>query len=343
MRITFWVSTGPKPVGGVKAIFEFANGLQRLGHSVNLVHFEFARHSVDAATDIQWFDIHEGVNQLVVREGDGQPLPDADFIFPYHELFPAEVGLPVNLVQGYRIMPAAMERALYLSPCPKICVAKWLLAVGRDLGVPENQLVYVPYGIDHSTFRLVDSLEGRELCVAMLYHAHAMKGTSYGLEALMLAKERVPELSAVLFGTPEPPPGLPPWITTLRAPDAPTLVSEVYNRSRVFVCSSIVEGFGFTSVEAMAGGCALATSANGGSDDFAIHGESALVSDPTDVETMADHIVALLTDDDLRLRLARRGLDLVRGFDWDRSSEMLASFLERYGHEPDRYRQAVSS
>lgn len=332
-------------MGGVKAIFEFANGLQRLGHAVNLVHFQFAGHSVDEANDIGWFDIDPGVRQLFVREGDGQTVPDADFIFPYHAVFPRELGLPLNLVQGYRMMPPDMERALYVAPCPKVCIAKWLVGVGRDLGVPDEQLVYVPNGIDHSTFRLVHPVEGRDPIVAMLYHSHAMKGTQFGLEALVQAKTRVPEMSVVLFGTREVPPGLPPWMHAVKSPSAETLVSDIYNGSRVFVCPSIVEGFGLPSIEAMAGGCALVTTDNGGSHDFAIAGESALVSEPKDVAALADNIVALLTDDALRLRLAHRGLELVRAFDWGRSSELLADFLAEYGAAPERYGygQPVSS
>ena len=256
MRVTFWVSTGTRPVGGVKAIFEFANGLQRLGHTVNLVHFQFAGHSVDAAADIEWFDIHPGVRQLFIREGDGQSLPDADFIFPYHAVFPRAVGLPLNLVQGYRMMPPEIERALYVAPCPKICIAKWLVGIGHELGAPDEQLVYVPNGIDHSTFRLVHPLEGRAPVVAMLYHTHAMKGTPFGLEALVLAKGAGPEMTVLLFGTRDAPSGLPPWMHAVKSPPLETLVSEIYNRSRVFVCPSIVEGFGLPSIEAMAGGCA---------------------------------------------------------------------------------------
>jgi glycosyltransferase involved in cell wall biosynthesis len=56
------------------------------------------------------------------------------------------------------------------------------------------------------------------------------------------------------------------------------------------------EGFGKTQVEVMAYGCALVTTANGGSGDFAFHGETALVSDPRDVDTIARHIATLLRE-----------------------------------------------
>ena len=50
---------------------------------------------------------------------------------------------------------------------------------------------------------------------------------------------------------------------------------------------------------------------------------SALVSKPTDVGTMADHIESLLVDDDARMRLASAGREYVRRFDWDESARML--------------------
>ena len=337
MRVSFWVSTGTRPVGGVKAIFEFANGLSRLGHTVNLVHFELAGHTVESSQDIAWFEIEPAVHQMVVREGDGQTLPPADFLFPYHELLPREAGLPVNLVQGYRMMPPELEEAMFLAPCPKICIAKWLVRVGSELGVPKHQLVYVPYGLDHQTFRVTQPIDDRPPQVAMLYHTHIMKGMPFGLQALNIVKARVPELSVVLFGTFEPPRDLPSWMRAVRAPSPEALVREIYNQSRVFVCPSVVEGFGFPSVEAMASGCALVTTSNGGSEDFAFDGETALLSPPKDVEAMADNLVTLLTDDELRVRLARRGREVAQEYDWQRSCAKLASFLAAYGSDPARY------
>jgi glycosyltransferase involved in cell wall biosynthesis len=116
------------------------------------------------------------------------------------------------------------------------------------------------------------------------------------------------------------------------------IVNEIYNRSRIFLCSSRVEGFGFPCIEAMACGAALVTTANGGSDDYAIHGETALVCEPNDTTAMADYIERLLRDDELRIRLAKQGMEYVRQtFDWDRSAEQLDAFLTEYAADPGRY------
>ena len=85
------------------------------------------------------------------------------------------------------------------------------------------------------------------------------------------------------------------------------------------------------------------TTSNGGSDDYAVHGQTALVSNPTDVATMADHIESLLVDDDARMRIASAGREFVRRFDWDESARMLELFLERYLADPAGYQQPASS
>jgi glycosyltransferase involved in cell wall biosynthesis len=222
---------------------------------------------------------------------------------------------------------------------PKVCVAKWLIDVGRQAGIPDDQLVHVPYGIQHDVFRLTAPIEGRPLQVSMLYHPHPHKGARFGIDALEEVKRRIPDLQAMVFGTKNPEPPVPKWITYVRSPDRQVLVRDIYNRSRVFLQASNREGFGFTPVEAMACGCALVTTANGGSDDYAIDGVTALVAQPRDVNGMANRIKQLLLDDDTRIRLAVDGNAHVKRLDWDASAQLLEAFLRDYQAEPGRFQQ----
>jgi glycosyltransferase involved in cell wall biosynthesis len=98
----------------------------------------------------------------------------------------------------------------------------------------------------------------------------------------------------------------------------------------VFLCSSAREGFGLCGIEAMASGCALVTTANGGSADYALDGETALVTEPGDVEGLAERIERVVCDDALRSGIATRGMEFVRRFDWDDSARRLAGVLEQY-------------
>ncbi len=147
-------------------------------------------------------------------------------------------------------------------------------------------------------------------------------------------------MRALIFGTELPASALPDWATFVHDPTPQQLVDEVYNRCRVFVQPSLYEGFGFTAVEAMACGCALVSTENGGSDDYALPDETALVAPPGAIDELAVHVETLLRDDRRRVRLATAGAELVRRFDWDRAAAQLEEHLERYLADPAAFQKA---
>ena len=358
MIVTFIVPSMKFPVGGAKTIFELANGLARLGHQVHLVHFRMPYNYIESPDEIGWFAFEPGiVHHITTFDDDFSDLPEADITMPHEAViietlavlrgtpgapYPARAGLGANLVQGYGVMGDRLERPLFAAPCPKVCVGSWLIDVGRGLGVPEEQLVHIPNGIDHDLFEVVTPIEDRPMQVAMLFHNHPFKRTGLGIEALTEVKRRVPELTVRLFGASEPPTGLPDWMTATQLPDPATLVEEIYNGSRVMLCPSITEGFGYTSVEAMASGCALVTAANGGTDDYAVHDRNALVCAPNDGAALADAVEALLVDDARRIRIARRGQQDSLRFDWATSAGLLEALLERYLADPDHFTREIA-
>lgn len=328
----------PVPMGGVTVLYEFANALARRGHEVHLLHGRFWGRQIESLDDLAWFDFHPDVRHHV-DVGQQLALPEADVIFATEA--PEWAGLPVLVHQGRHMFPTEVEQRLLAHPCLKLCVASWLVQDAVDHGVPASELVHVPLGLDHGTFRVLQPLDDRPFHAAVLFNDHLNKGWAAASAALEQARRSIPDLRVLAFGRTAPGQELPPWIEFVLGPDHPRLVEEVYNRSRVFVQASKVEGFGFTAVEAMACGCALVTTDNGGSRDYAVHGETALVSEPGDVDAMAGHIERLLLDDAERTRMARAGTDLVAGFDWDRTGELLEATLLDYVRNPRRYRREV--
>jgi glycosyltransferase involved in cell wall biosynthesis len=106
-----------------------------------------------------------------------------------------------------------------------------------------------------------------------------------------------------------------------------TALVEIYNRCRVFVCSSLAEGFALPPAEAMACGCAVAMTDCGGNRDYAEHGMTALLSPPGNPEALAKNILRLLADDSLRVGLAQAGYARIREFTWERSADLLEGFI----------------
>src|SRR5690606_27896667 len=101
----------------------------------------------------------------------------------FHVDAPRRLGLPVGIVQGYRMLGGELERALFRARAPKACVASWLIDVGRRHGVPAEQLWYLPLGIDQRTFSYRTPPERRTIDVAMLSHPHREKGLAVGIAA----------------------------------------------------------------------------------------------------------------------------------------------------------------
>ena len=253
---------------------------------------------------------------------------------------PARLGLPVGIVQGYRMLAEEVELGLFRAPLPKVCVARWLLDVVARHGAPAEQLLYVPLGIDHDVFAARTPQAARSYDVAMLSHPHREKGLVVGIEMLEALRARRAGLRAVVFGMDPPARALPEGVEFWQAPDHATLAEQIYNQTRVFVQPSFHEGFGYTAVEAMACGCALVSTDNGGSRDYARQGETALVVAPGDGVALADAADQLLRDDERRERLAAAGARLVRDrFDWDHTAAVLEGHLESYVADPPRYRR----
>lgn len=335
VRVGFLCPSGPEPIGGVTAMYGYANALARRGHEVHLGHLPLWGRQVTGVDQLSRYHFEPSIVHHFHGDdvGDVAP-PDIMFGTPGVE----SPGLPVLLFQGIDMLHERLERKALRTPCLKVCVASWLVEVGIDHGVPPEQLHVVPMGIDHDRYRVTRPLHGRPPTVAMLHSTHPAKGWPVGLEALHEVRRRVPDATAIVFGTSPPPDPLPEWVEVHVDPTTDALVDDVYNRARVFIQPSDYEGFGFTAVEAMACGAALVTTDNGGSDDYAREDETALLTEPGDGVGLGRLAAELLVDDDRRIRLAEAGRTLVRRFDWDVSGAELEILLERYLADPDHFR-----
>jgi glycosyltransferase involved in cell wall biosynthesis len=80
------------------------------------------------------------------------------------------------------------------------------------------------------------------------------------------------------------------------------------------VYPSLTEGFGFPPLEAMAAGVPVIASSAGAIPE--VTGDAALLFDPSDSGLLADHLVKILDDCDLRQELVRRGESRPHLFSW---------------------------
>ena len=101
--------------------------------------------------------------------------------------------------------------------------------------------------------------------------------------------------------------------------------------SDIFVLPSQSEGFPNSMIEALAAGLAVIVSNVGAISDFVKDGETALLIDSQNPSEIAEAVLKLVCDEELRLKLAKNGHKLARDlFSSKRAVFKLESLIEKY-------------
>lgn len=346
MNIAFYLPGATNVVsGGYKIIYTYANLLNRKGHTVTIL---FGSHNLRGVPLIygirplrkwmiervfgrrpKWFDLDSGVKVRYLL--DGLKESDAageDALIATAADTAEDVAVLQNIrakkcyfvqdFENWKIDDAEVIRTYRLglfmitvSQYMKSCIRKY---AWEEAAVVEN-------AIDLETFRVVNPICRRKACtVSMLYHQLPNKGSIFGIRALVKLKKEFPELEATVFGTCKRPRELPGWITYKRNVTKEQL-ADIYNRSALFLCPVIHEGFGLTGAESMACGCALIATDYEAGKEFAADGRNALLCETGSAEKLFENAKRCILDDQLRIRLARQGAEDAKNMSWERAVE----------------------
>lgn len=317
--------------GGNLVLVELANRLAARGHDVWMLfeHVDvppwkprgFTRVKLrdwKLKSWIDWFELRVPVVRC--HQLEDRHVPDADVILASHWLhipkiaaLSASKGQKFYYIQTYEAafnngLEAETVDATYRLPFRHIVVASW---IGQLLWEKFAQpSVKVNPAIDYTNLPVPIGREFRNppRCL-MQHHTPPEKGVADGVRAFELAAREIPGMTLSLFG-----PHSKEFATPHRTLGQilPSKLGKLYGEHDILIWSSHFEGFGVPPVEAMACQCAVATTDNGGSKEFAYHEKTALVSPPRDVESLATNIIRLAKDMGLRQRLARAGCEWVR-------------------------------
>jgi glycosyltransferase involved in cell wall biosynthesis len=359
MRITFILPVFSRlPSGGFRVVYEYANRLVRRGHQVTVVHEQWyegwhrpVKHLHEIARDrwhnrrpggltdwLRWMPIDRDVRMTMVEKLEPHRLPEADVVVATYwttarllQRLSARQGRPVHLVQGYEIWgvddPTQVDDVLR-SAVPKVAVSGYLARLLHDLGVPPGQVSVVQNGLDHAVYRPPAPDGPRGTSVSVLAGTGPQKGTSTAIAALERVRAQHPDLEVNAFGAEKRPPWLPGWARYSRARNGREQASRAYQASAIHLCSSVQEGWGFPVAEAMACGTAVVTTRNGGVEDFCVHERNSLLVDVGDVDGMAEAVLRLIRDPELRHRLVEAGVRTASSMSWDNSTDSFLKALE---------------
>lgn len=357
MKITFVLPfSGHLPVGGFKVAYEYANGLVRQGHKVTVVHSPYRKlgetspsrlarqHLVYAGRALglfggykpgEWFSLDPRVQTRWIPSLHFRWLPRADAVIAtswetaeWVAMYPEDRGCKHYLIQHQEsTFPGTdPERvmATWKLPFKKIVIARWLEQIAASL---QETASYIPNGLDFDRFGLDIPVADRDpQRLIMLYHHLDWKGSADGLEAFERVRREAPGVKATLFGIPPRPDNLPPWIEYLQKPSQSCL-RRLYNEAAIFVGPSWAEGWPLPPAEAAQCGAALCITDIGGHREYAMPGETALLSPPREPEALADNLLTLIRDNEQRIALAMRAHGHIQQFTWGKAVSALEQCL----------------
>jgi glycosyltransferase involved in cell wall biosynthesis len=357
VKITFLLpGYSNQPVGGYKVVYEYANHLVRNGNSVTIVYLykrpqltqltlrKMGRHltwytGTLKKPKIDWFFLDDKIKLIKVPDLDAHYVPDADAVIATHWTtssylndYPSEKGVKFYLVMDFPPWMGSKNEIekTWLMPLKKVAISNWLAELVLQAGAPREDTKVIPIAVDHDRFRVINNVRERQQRVVMLYSTLPYKRSELGLSALLKCKDKAPNLQVSLFGPIQRrPKELPAWVDYHGGVNEGQL-ARLYNESAVYLCSSAAEGFALPPAEAMACECAVATTDCGGNRDYARNEETALVSDPDDFESLVSNVLRLLSDEDLRVRIALAGRDRIKDFTWEKSGRKLVEFINSF-------------
>jgi glycosyltransferase involved in cell wall biosynthesis len=101
-----------------------------------------------------------------------------------------------------------------------------------------------------------------------------------------------------------------------------TEIPQRYQQADIFVLPSRDEGMANVILEAMASGLPVIATSIAGNVELVQHGENGLLVTPDDPEQLADALLALMNEVELRQRMGSSGRALVeRGYSWNHMAE----------------------
>jgi glycosyltransferase involved in cell wall biosynthesis len=335
------------PIGGYAVVYEYANRLADRGHEVSVLHLEPDRYQLrsmskehlrhvarSARHPVRWFPLDPRVaTTSAPRLTRSEMSADRLIATGWRTADPVArathaKGGGYYLIQHFEDWdgPRSEVEKTWRLPLHKLVISEWLEDKAEELGAaPVTRL---PNGIDASVYAMSIEPEARERAsVAMLWHESEWKGSTYGLRALTEVRRVRPELRAHLFSVSPKPPDLPTWVTWHAAPKGRE-VADIYNSVSIFVSPSLSEGWPLPPAEAMSCGAALLSTDIPGVSDYAHDRATAILVPPRSSEALADAVLMLIRDDELRVSLALAGRELITStFTWERATDRLEAAL----------------
>ena len=302
----------------------------RIVRAGNRYNFNFvAPLIIRRLTKAESFDLFlEDINKIPFYSPLYQKLPTI-VIIPH--LFSTAVFQEINFILGSYIYLAEMFiRPIYGKR--KFCVISESTAADMVArGIPENEVSIIHCGIDRSLYNNSAGMQKFDRpTILYLGRIKKYKSIHHLISAFAMVRQKLPDARLVIVGAGDYLESLTKQATGLGLGAAVEFTGfvpsdkkvEYLCRSHVMVYPSLKEGWGLTNIEANSCGTTAVAADTPGLRDSVRHGISGLLYPYGRIDRLAESLLAILTDDQLRRRLEQGALEWAERFHWDRSARL---------------------
>ncbi len=227
-----------------------------------------------------------------------------------------------------------------------IAISEFIRTKILEQGYPDEKIIVHYVGIDTQLFS-ADPQIPKEPIVLFTGRLVEKKGCEYLIRAMKQVQTVRPDVELVVIGDGVLRTSLEHQAKAVLkryrflGVQPPEQVRQWMNRAQVFCVPSIIarsgdaETFGIVFAEAQAMGIPVVSFASGGIPEVVAHGETGLLAPEKDWETLADQLLLLLQDPDLRQVFSVKGQERVRRkFDLHRQTRLLEDLYQQVLTEP---------
>lgn len=241
-------------------------------------------------------------------------------------LFATTVFHEINFIMASYIYLAERPVVRYYRGLPFNVISE---STRQDLiarGIPGDDISVIHCGIDRTVYSHDPAVTKYDRpTILYLGRLKKYKSVQHLIKALPLVKDKVPGARLMVVGEGSYRRHLEALAGRLGLDDDiefPGYVPvaekvERMRRSHVAVLPSLKEGWGLTNIEANAVGTTVVAADSPGLRDSVVDGETGLLYPYGNVDHLADRLISILTDDQLRRKLQEGALRWAAKFNWD--------------------------